>query len=322
MTFNWIDTVITAVLLFFVADGWETGLIVLGVHLSIYITSLLLAVKYHAPVGDFITEKFAIPRLWTTVLGYLIVSVVSEAVLSRIVFYCLKRLPKMRVSSHANHIFGAILSAMNGLVIISFILLLMLALPLRGTIRSDIRHSLFGSKLVMFAEKYGGKVKSSLDELADETIKFLTIQPQSSQRISLPIAADRNDLRVSATAEAMIVALINRERVNANISPLQVNQSLVAVAENHSRYMFESRYFSHYDSEGHDASYRLNNAGVSYRILGENLAYAPDVTIAHNGLMESEGHRRNILDPQFRRIGIGIIESSIYGLMFTQLFTD
>lgn len=40
------------------------------------------------------------------------------------------------------------------------------------------------------------------------------------------------------------------------------------------------------------------------------------------GLMDSPGHRRNILDPAFAKIGIGVIDGGVYGKMTTQLFTD
>jgi len=45
---------------------------------------------------------------------------------------------------------------------------------------------------------------------------------------------------------------------------------------------------------------------VSFRTAGENLALAPTVQIAHTGLMNSPGHRANILHSQFGRVGIGI----------------
>jgi uncharacterized protein YkwD len=38
--------------------------------------------------------------------------------------------------------------------------------------------------------------------------------------------------------------------------------------------------------------------------------------------MNSEGHRKNILDPEFKRLGIGVIDNGVYGKMFVQIFTD
>jgi uncharacterized protein YkwD len=66
----------------------------------------------------------------------------------------------------------------------------------------------------------------------------------------------------------------------------------------------------------------MTESGVQYMLAGENLAYAPTVEIAHKGLMNSPGHRENILRPEFGRIGIGVIDGGIYGKMFTQNFGD
>jgi uncharacterized protein YkwD len=52
------------------------------------------------------------------------------------------------------------------------------------------------------------------------------------------------------------------------------------------------------------------------------LALAPTLATAHTGLMNSEGHRANILEPKFKRVGIGVIDNGVYGKMFVQVFTD
>lgn len=86
--------------------------------------------------------------------------------------------------------------------------------------------------------------------------------------------------------------------------------------------MFERRYFSHYSPEVKVVTYRMEQDGISFTIVGENLVYAPDVLTAHTGLKESVDHRKNILEPQFHRIGVGVIRGGVYGRMFTQVFAD
>jgi len=87
--------------------------------------------------------------------------------------------------------------------------------------------------------------------------------------------------------------------------------------------MLENGFFSHVSAiDGSDAGERASSAGISYGVLGENLAYAPDVYIAHHGLMNSQGHRKNILSADYNKVGIGVIDAGIYGKMFVQLFSD
>jgi len=44
--------------------------------------------------------------------------------------------------------------------------------------------------------------------------------------------------------------------------------------------------------------------------------------LAMQGLMNSPGHRANILSPSFHKVGIGVLDAGIYGEMFVQEFTD
>jgi len=66
----------------------------------------------------------------------------------------------------------------------------------------------------------------------------------------------------------------------------------------------------------------MRDAGVRFSTAGENLALAPTVQVAHTGLMNSPGHRANILHKDFGRVGIGIMDGGIRGLMVSQEFRN
>ena len=66
----------------------------------------------------------------------------------------------------------------------------------------------------------------------------------------------------------------------------------------------------------------MQKAGINYQYAGENLALAPSTSLAMQGLMNSPGHRANILSPNFHKVGIGVIDGGIYGEMYTQDFTN
>ena len=57
-------------------------------------------------------------------------------------------------------------------------------------------------------------------------------------------------------------------------------------------------------------------------MAGENLALAQTLRIAHKGLMNSPGHRANILHKSFGRLGIGILSGDMHGIMVTQAFRN
>jgi len=120
--------------------------------------------------------------------------------------------------------------------------------------------------------------------------------------------------------EKQMFDLVNKERVSAGLSPLVLDAKLVELARMKSRDMAEKGYFDHISPTYGSPFDMMKAAGVSYRAAGENIAGAPTVDSAHSGLMNSPGHRANILNSSYTHIGIGIAPSSKYGMLFTQMF--
>lgn len=322
MEFNWVDWAILAVVVYYLVQGWEAGLVSLAKSLVAFLGSLWIAIKYHAVVGNFLAIKFGIPSMWTTVLGYIVVAFIADALIQELLNMLIQKLPKKLLASAVNQWLGSIVATANGLILVTFILLILSALPVRGTIKNDIKQSSLAKSLIVFADRYGGGVKSTLDEATKQALTFITVQPTSRERITLDVAPAKAELTIDAQSEERMLDLLNSERAKVGAQLLVNDLKITEVARTHSRDMFERRYFSHISPEGTDAGDRLTAGRVSITVAGENLAYAPDVSTAHDGLMNSEGHRRNILDPEFRRIGIGVIDGGIYGKMFTQNFTN
>src|SRR5947209_2227568 len=121
-------------------------------------------------------------------------------------------------------------------------------------------------------------------------------------------------------AARQLFDLVNEERGRAGLAVLAWDERLVPVARAHSEEMFKLKYFSHESPIAGSPFDRLKAAGITYARAGENLAYAQSVAVAHRALMDSPGHRENILRPEFTRIGIGVISAGAYGRMVTQLF--
>ncbi len=320
--FNWVDWTIIAILLYYAVQGWNAGFADLGLSFVTFLASLYLSIKFHAPVGDFLSRTFGISSIWTGVLGYIIVAFVAQAIFSALVQLLLVKLPQKLVFSPVNKFLGIFVSIADGLVIIAFFLLVILALPVRGSIKPDVQQSKIGNYLVTIAEKYGGPIATTIDQAREEVLKFLTVEPDSNETISLPISPVESELTVDTSDEEKMVNLINQERAKLRVEPVRVDPAMTAVAEAHAKDMFLRHYFSHVTPEGLNAGDRLEKAGILFTVAGENIAYAPDLMTAHNGLMDSPGHRQNIMDPSFRRIGIGIISTVTWGTMFVQDFAN
>ncbi|WP_432408231.1 CAP domain-containing protein [Wukongibacter sp. M2B1] len=120
--------------------------------------------------------------------------------------------------------------------------------------------------------------------------------------------------------EQEMVRLVNAERSKNGLNPLKVDLELAEVARFKSQDMIDNDYFSHYSPTYGSPFEMLKNFGVKYIYGGENIAGNPTVKAAHESLMDSEGHRKNILNPNFTHIGVGVKENSKFGKIFTQIF--
>lgn len=101
--------------------------------------------------------------------------------------------------------------------------------------------------------------------------------------------------------------LVNAERVQHQLEPLNYSESISNTARKHSKDMADNRYFDHNNLSGKSPFDRLKADGHDFNTAGENLAYGQTSSIyAHEGLMNSLGHRKNILKQEFKTLGVGV----------------
>ncbi|MBF7082663.1 hypothetical protein IT084_06690 [Desulfallas sp. Bu1-1] len=120
--------------------------------------------------------------------------------------------------------------------------------------------------------------------------------------------------------EREMFQLVNQERLKAGVRPLTINYNLVKLARLKAQDMIKNGYFSHTSPTYGSPFDMMRRFGISYSYAGENLAGAPGVRMAHVNLMNSSGHRRNILNSNFTEVGIGVVDGGPYGKMFVQMF--
>ncbi len=121
-------------------------------------------------------------------------------------------------------------------------------------------------------------------------------------------------------AERMIFDMVNRSRAEAGLAPLEYDDALAAVARGHSADMRANRFFAHVSPTHGDLTDRMKRAGIKGRRFTENIAANADLGSAHRGLMDSPGHRKNILDPEATRLGVGIVLGEEKQLFITENF--
>ena len=119
-------------------------------------------------------------------------------------------------------------------------------------------------------------------------------------------STDLSEPKTPAEAKRAILGRINSLRAADHLSPLQSDPALESVAQGYSERMASENFFAHVSPDGVDLKSRLNKAGYAYQVAGENLGLAGGALAAELSIEQSPGHRRNLLDAKFSRIGIGL----------------
>lgn len=124
----------------------------------------------------------------------------------------------------------------------------------------------------------------------------------------------------SGAAQEML-EYINSAREKNRLAPLVLSNSLCQGAYLKSKDMAINSYFSHNSPTYGDPFAMMKAQGISYRTAAENIAKNFSVLGSHDAFMNSSGHRANILNPSFHKLGLGFYQKDNY-LYVTQWFTD
>jgi uncharacterized protein YkwD len=324
MAFNVIDILLIVIVLLGALNGWRRGFIRGVLDLSGWIICLFAGLRFYPPLARFIGPHVSWwSEAWDKPIAFLLIATIAGVAVYLIGYAILTRLPKDIHQRRINLILGVIPGMANGFIAASIVAALLLALPLNEGLRERARSSLLANSLAVYTERVEIALHPVFGEAIaqiQESLNLLTIRPDSRERVTLPFTVAKP--RPRPDLEAEMLRLVNKERIAWGLKPLEPDPELTEVARRHSADMFARGYFAHVTPENRDPFDRMREANVRFLIAGENLALAPTVQIAHKGLMNSPGHRANILRSEFGRVGIGITDGGIRGLMVTQNFRN
>lgn len=120
--------------------------------------------------------------------------------------------------------------------------------------------------------------------------------------------------------ETQMVNLVNSSRTSAGLKPLAMNAELTKLARLKSKDLVDHNTFTHISPTYGSPFDMMKKYGVSYLYAAENLAKSPSTQAAETALMNSAGHKANILNPSFTEIGIGIVSANDGTNIYTQMF--
>jgi uncharacterized protein YkwD len=165
---------------------------------------------------------------------------------------------------------------------------------------------------VTFSGTFASSDSVSASDFKGASYKQNTLPDIPSQQ-PLFFISPKNEPQPYATDTAALaayaqeaVALLNAARNTQGLPDLITDPALTSLAENYAQDMIDRDFFEHENPEGLSPFDRMNNAGITYRWAGENLAINANVAAAQDAFMDSAGHRANILNPHFTHVGIGV----------------
>jgi uncharacterized protein YkwD len=105
------------------------------------------------------------------------------------------------------------------------------------------------------------------------------------------------------------VSLVNAHRVTVGCAPLEWDGRVADVAEAHSEDMVARDFFSHTNPDGDSPRDRLSDAGISFRLAAENIAWGyASAEAVLSGWLGSSGHRANIENCALTHHGVGLAD--------------
>lgn len=321
MAINPIDILLVIVILLSVLNGFRRGFVHGMLDLAGWVLSLLAGLRYYQPVAQWLGPRIDLwSEVWDQPIAFVLVALVVGVGVQLIGYFFLAHLPEDIHERRVNQLFGIIPGFVNGMIVAAILSALLLAIPLNERLSERTRDSALVNRLAVYAEQLEGQLRPVFGDAIARSLNLLTIRPDSDERVTLPFKVENT--RPRPDLEARMLELVNQERQAAGLAPLQADPELTEVARKHSVDMFARGYFAHDTPEGLSPFDRMKAANVRFTTAGENLALAPTLGIAHTGLMNSPGHRANILRREFGRVGIGVMDGGMRGLMISQEFRN
>ncbi|HUH33406.1 MAG TPA: CvpA family protein [Daejeonella sp.] len=317
---NYIDLILLSIVCLSAYFGWKHGFIFSFIELLNWTGSLAIGFMIYPLLSSLLLKVIDLHSFWTTPLIFLVSIVLARMLLAVILDNILKLVPDSVHQNLTNKLLGTIPGSVNGVIFAALLAILISGVPLGNNFSEEAQNSSMVYKLTSRTKWIEEKARPVFSHMLNESGTVITIHPETNKLIKLPYKV--NSSKTRPDLEAQMLVLINHEREERNLKPLSADLQLRDVARNHSIDMFRRGYFSHNTPEGKDPFDRIRKANITFMTAGENLALSPNLKTAHTGLMESPGHKANILHRDFGRVGIGIIDGGSNGIMVTQNFRN
>ena len=322
------DVALVAVCGLLAADGARRGFVPYVSELSAFGLGLGLGFALFEPLGSVLHRWLGVSSGLAGFGSFLLLLALGHAVavapVQRLASRAAARLrPRLR-----GEVYGAVsaVPALGVAVLVSALVLSALVVLPGAGYRTLVSGSAFASPIAASTSFMQPPLHQLLVPAGGDSRRLLQSDPVSNPgedafyKLKLPANLA---VELDAGAEDRMLQRLNAARAEVGVSPLRMDPVLQEAARQHSRDMYDRHYFSHQTPDGKSPYDRLHDLKFRFVTAGENIAFAPDADQAWDSLIHSPDHRANLLNPDFRCVGIGVYKGlGGYEEMFTQEFAD
>lgn len=192
-------------------------------------------------------------------------------------------------------------------------------IPLNYKTKGNIKFKINSNDEYDIVHKNEKYITAFYDKHNDNKIWSILIISEESEDKNKNVYGE-NKKKLKESFELQIVDLTNCMRYINSLENLKINEKANESATKHSLDMKENNFFDHNNLKNETPFDRMENESIDYKTAGENIAAGQiNAIYAHNGWLNSIGHRKNILG-NYTYIGVGVIFGGDYKTYYTENF--
>lgn len=142
-----------------------------------------------------------------------------------------------------------------------------------------------------------------------------------SAKVAAATADSKQEVSIDKDEEE-VLNLLNAARKDAGLDPLLLDASLQKVADIKVKDMVTNEYFGHKSPTYGSPFDLMKRSGVAFKSAGENISGNKSGAAATNAWMANENHKANILNSEYKYVGIGVANDDKYGKLYVVEFIE
>ena len=308
-----LDFILGLLLAGLLVRGWLRGFIREILDLVGLVFGIWIAFKLSGPLGEFMTDRFAVSPEVATIGAGVALFVLFGVSLSIAAHYLSKvtRLPGLNL---ANRLGGSAVAVAWGVALVVVLASVIRVLPIgerwESTFEdSSVLEAIAGPDALprsMFESVAPENVLGSIQSLRSLFGKARAL-PEGDEVLTIP-AARPDEVRQVRDEALEVARWVNEFRAGEGLSALQESAVLIGVAEGRATTMYSTGHLSRTDPSGRSAADDLTEAGVRLVATGENLALASSARAAYEGMLDSTSGLAQLTFLEYDRAGVAVVD--------------